>query len=189
MERKLWELVEKVNKELDNQGFKVIQKIDRGKRVLYGFLPQAVFDSMNKVFGPENWGYEILDSQVQSLEGKGMNSYAFVRIKVWIKDGDVIASREAFGGSRNDNVGDALKGAITDAVQKGLAMLSVGRVAYEGELGKFYDCYNRIAEKLKSGDSAIKKAYAEFTKENGLGRLREWPLSKLLEFCEEYKIK
>jgi hypothetical protein len=186
----LWEKVEEVNRLLDAKGIKAVQEIKGAGRTLYGFLPQAVFDAMNQVFG-DGWGYEVVEYKESQLGDKGMNSYGLVRVRVWVKpepDKEPV-SREAFGGSRNNSIGDALKGAVTDAVQKGLAMFSVGRMAYEGELGHYYQCYQKIAEKLKAGDSAVKKAYSEFVKKHGLGRLREWPLSKLAEFCEEYKIK
>ena len=188
-EKTLWQMVEKVNEKLEKKGIKAIQKIAGKGRTLYGFLPQAVFDSMNEVFGPENWGYEIVEYSQQQIEGKGMNAYGLVRVRVFIKSPGTVVYRESFGGSRNDGIGDALKGAVTDAVQKALALFSVGRIAYEGELGNYYQCYEKVLEKLKSGDSSIKKAYQEFCKKYGLGRLKEWPLGRLVQFCEENKIK
>jgi len=187
----LWKRVEEVNQALDRKGVKVIQEIKAGGgRTLYGFQPQSVFDAMNEVFGTD-WGYEVVEFSQQSLGDKGMNFYGLVRVRVWVKPAPDVepVTREAFGGSRNNTPGDALKGAVTDAVQKALSTFSVGRMAYEGELKAYYQCYQKIAEKLRSGDSAIKKAYQDFCKKHGLGRLRDWPLSKLAEFCEQEKIK
>jgi len=183
----LWKMVEEVNELLDKKGVKVIQEIRGSGRTLYGFMPQAVFDAVNQVFG-ENWGYEIVEYKESQLGDKGMNSYGLVRVRVWLKAGDQPVYREAFGGSRNNTIGDALKGAVTDAVQKGLAMFSIGRVAYEGELGRYYQCYQKVREAL-SKDEGLRKKYSEFVKKHGLGKLAEWPLSKLAEFCEENKIK
>jgi len=184
----LWELVEKVNEELENKGVKAIQRIAGRGRTLYGFTPQSVFDAMNKVFGPQGWGYEILEYSQHQIEGKGMNAYGLVRVRVFLKtpEGEKIF-RESFGGSRNDGIGDALKGAVTDAVQKALAMFSVGRIAYEGELGVYYECYEKLSQALKE-NKELRKAYAEFRDKNKLGKLKEWPLRKLAEFCEQQKI-
>jgi len=44
------------------------------------------------------------------------------------------SAKDVFGGSENYTPGDALKGAVTDAIQKGLSLFSIGRKAYRGEL-------------------------------------------------------
>ncbi len=129
-----------VNELLQSQGRKVIQKIQIGnKPAMYGFKPQFVFDAINTVFGPENWNYELHDNEIFSSGDEG-HGQVVVSVEVFlrsdIEEGKFISHGIQFGQSQiiYGNVGDARKGAITDAIQKGLSLFSIGKMAYRGEL-------------------------------------------------------
>ena len=123
--------VEAVNSILANQGASVVQKILMpGNRILYGYLPQAVFDAVNSVFKPEGWYYAIVEPIVYEKE---------IVVKVIVK----IGTRECehFGGMKviNGDHGSAYKGAVTDALQKALSMFGIGSPAYRGELKAVFE--------------------------------------------------
>jgi len=132
------EIIKAVDEILDSYGEKAIQEVPSRGRVLHGYVPQFVFDALNEVIGAGNWGYEILNSNYakevrERKNGKKEDVYvAVVHVRVWMMDKG--NCKEAFGGSENYTAADALKGATTDAVQKALAMFSIGHKAYRGEL-------------------------------------------------------
>ncbi|ADU97151.1 Rad52/Rad22 family DNA repair protein [Thermovibrio ammonificans] len=135
MEKNYWtQVVEKIDKILENEGEKAIQEVPGRGRTLYGYRPQFVIDAINRVLGAHNWGYEVLEQSVTETTGKkGEKKFlAWAKVKVWV--GKPESAKVAFGGSENYTPGDALKGATTDAVQKGLSLFSIGRKAYRGEL-------------------------------------------------------
>ena len=65
---------------------------------------------------------------------KGHSSLAIAQVKVWIKD--VEFKPVGYGQSRvtKGDVGDAKKGAQTDAIKKALSYFSIGNRAYHGLL-------------------------------------------------------
>jgi len=132
------EIIKAVDEILDSYGEKAIQEVPSRGRTLHGYVPQFVFDALNQTIGAGNWGYEILNSSYEKEErvrknGKTEEVYiALVHVRVWMMDKG--NCKEAFGGSDNYTAADALKGATTDAVQKALAMFSIGHKAYRGEL-------------------------------------------------------
>ena len=127
-------IVEKVDSILEKEGASAVQEVPGRGRTLYGYRPQSVIDALNQVLGANSWGYEVLDHSVERVENrKGETRFlAYVKVKLWVVDKD--SSKDVFGGSENYTPGDALKGAVTDAIQKGLSLFSIGRKAYRGEL-------------------------------------------------------
>ncbi len=127
-------IVEKVDSILEKEGASAVQEVPGRGRTLYGYRPQSVIDALNQVLGANSWGYEVLEHSVEKVESKkGDTRYlAYVKLRLWVVDRD--SSKDVFGGSENYTPGDALKGAVTDAIQKGLSLFSIGRKAYRGEL-------------------------------------------------------
>ncbi len=132
----MWEQIEKINKILRDQGKAVIQekKMQKNGKIIgkiqYGYIPQAVFDAVNQVIGPENWKYAVLD--IETMENQVIAS-----VEVLIRVGDEWLSKgQQFGQSNivKGNLGDAKKGAITDAIQKCFSLWSIGSDAYAGKL-------------------------------------------------------
>src|SRR6266404_9202570 len=100
-----------------------------------GYRPQYLIDAMNFVFGIGNWGFEELFAEVlTNATEKGIQVLAVAKVKVWLKD--VASQPVGWGQSRvtKGDVGDAKKGAQTDAIKKALSYFSVGNRAYHGLL-------------------------------------------------------
>src|SRR5947209_10576334 len=98
-----------------------------------GYKPQAIWDAMNAVLGLGSWGFEEVSSEIVDGE-KGQ--IAVAKVKVWLKDVDFQPA--AWGQARvtKGDVGDARKGAQTDAMKKALSYFSIGNRAYHGLLDK-----------------------------------------------------
>lgn len=103
-------------------------------QVRYGYRPQYVFDAVNTIIGPENWRYEVLSREI-------FDAQAVVEVRLFIQtDAEWICKGSQTGQMQiiKSNVGDAYKGAITDALQKCLSLLSIGCDAYKGLLKEVY---------------------------------------------------
>jgi len=137
----LQEQIQSINERLRAFGIEAIQEIkmtDKGGNVIgqikYGFRPQYVFDSVNEVLGPENWRYELTKEEI-------FESQAVAEVQLFVKiDGDWLCKGSHKGQMQivKGNVGDAQKGAITDAIQKCMSLLSIGSDAYKGLLKNVY---------------------------------------------------
>ncbi len=135
------EKIRKVNDILRKGGRHVIQKKESG-HVQYGYKPQYVFDAVNEVIGSENWRYEV----VGEIQETGNQVIACVEVSFRIGD-SWFAKGVQYGQSQivtvkqtgTRNTGDAMKGAITDAIQKGFSLWSIGKDAYRGLLHKVYE--------------------------------------------------
>ena len=137
----LQEQVQSINERLRAFGIEAIQEVkmtDKGGNVIgqvkYGFRPQYVFDSVNEVLGPENWRYELTKEEI-------FESQAVAEVRLFVKiDGDWLCKGSHKGQMQivKGNVGDAQKGAITDAIQKCMSLLSIGSDAYKGLLKNVY---------------------------------------------------
>src|SRR6266567_7408197 len=95
-----------------------------------GYKPQAVVDAMNEVlFGA--WGFEEVSSEIEPGD-KG--SLAVAQVRVLLKD--IEFRPVAWGQNRvtRGDIGDARKGAQTDAIKKALSYFSIGARAYHGLL-------------------------------------------------------
>ena len=133
----LQEQIQAINQRLRAFGIEAVQEIrmtDRdGKtigQVKYGYRPQYVFDSVNEVLGPENWRYELTREEI-------FENQAVAEVRLFVRvDGDWLCKGSHKGQMQivKGNVGDAQKGAITDAIQKCMSLLSTGSDAYKGLL-------------------------------------------------------
>jgi len=130
-----------INDRLRSFGIESIQEIkmtDReGKQIgqiKYGYRPQYVFDSVNEILGPENWRYELTKEEI--YENQAVAEIAlFLKIDdAWLCKGSHKGQMQIIKG----NVGDAQKGAITDAIQKCMSLVSIGSDAYKGLLKYVY---------------------------------------------------
>ena len=137
----LQEQINSINERLRTFGIEAIQEIkmtDKSGNVIgqikYGFRPQYVFDSVNEVLGPENWRYELTKEEI-------FETQAVAEVRLFVKiDGDWLCKGSHKGQMQivKGNVGDAQKGAITDAIQKCMSLLSIGSDAYKGLLKNVY---------------------------------------------------
>lgn len=136
----LLEKVNQVNELLESYGRKATQKIQVGnKPVLYGYKPQFVLDAVNEIFGVENWYYILKDTELFDHPDEERSGQVVASIEVFIRESleaEFISHGVQYGQSQivHGNVGDAQKGSITDAIQKGFSLFSIGKAAYRGEL-------------------------------------------------------
>jgi len=137
----LQEKICSINERLRSFGIEAVQEIKMigkdGKpvgQVKYGYRPQYVFDSVNELIGPENWRYELSKEEI-------FDSQAVAEVKLFLKvDGEWFCKGSHKGQMQivKGNVGDAQKGAITDAIQKCMSLLSIGSDSYKGLLKNVY---------------------------------------------------
>lgn len=96
--------------------------------------PMAVIDRLNEVFGVGGWSYTVEHISCEKVVQKTYNGSRDVfvsAVKGSLKIGDLVL--EQFGGSTNDDKGDALKGGATDALTKTASYLGVGAAIYKGQ--------------------------------------------------------
>ena len=146
-ERKnLTKQVEEINAELRAFGRAAVQEIKMMKdgkvigQIRYGYKPQYVFDAVNSILLPENWRYEVVSKEIYDSQ-----VVAEVRLFIRVNDNEWICKGSQTGQMQivKGNVGDSYKGAITDAIQKCLSLLSIGTDAYRGLLRDVYLAGNR----------------------------------------------
>ncbi|WP_458777787.1 hypothetical protein [Desulforhopalus sp. 52FAK] len=135
------ETVKQINAQLRSFGSEAVQQVmfkDRDGKVIgqirYGFKPQYVFDAVNEILQPENWRYEIVSKEIFDFQ-------AVVEVKLFIRITNEWLCKGSQTGQMNivkKNVGDAYKGAVTDALQKCFSLVSIGSDAYRGLLEDVY---------------------------------------------------
>lgn len=97
--------------------------------------PMAVIERLNDVFGVGQWSfyteYITHEAFVQKTQkGERGMFRGLVKCTLKLPNGTFI---EQFGGSSNDDLGDALKGSATDALTKCASYLGVGASIYRGQ--------------------------------------------------------
>ena len=130
----MWEKINEINCILRKQGKAIIQVKDVGRKQ-YGYVPQAVFDAVNAVLGPENWTYKVHSNEI-------IDDQAIACVEVYFRTSDGWLSKGKHWGQSNvvkGNIGDALKGAVTDGIQKSLSLWSIGSDAYAGKLEQVWN--------------------------------------------------
>lgn len=95
--------------------------------------PMAVIDRLNEVFGTGGWNFKTefisCDKRVQITKAGSREVYDSA-VKGRLEIGDLVI--EQFGGSTNDDKGDALKGGATDSLTKIASYLGIGAEIYKG---------------------------------------------------------
>jgi len=97
--------------------------------------PMAVVDRLNEVFGVGNWNtkVEYIKSYEWSQKTKTGDRKVFSACsKIALDVPEKNIHLEQFGGSTNDDEGDALKGSATDGLTKIASYLGIGAEIYKG---------------------------------------------------------
>ena len=132
--------VDAINEQLRSLGREAVQEIKMEKdgkvigQIRYGYKPQYVFDAVNTIIGPENWRYEVISKEIFDTQAVVEVRLSIKTETEWICKGSQTGQMQIVKG----NVGDAYKGATTDAIQKCLSLLSIGCDSYKGLLKKVY---------------------------------------------------
>lgn len=97
------------------------------KKFLSSIKSIYVTERLNEVFGTGAWKIEtnFVDKD---------NKMIVVKVKFSIPEYDI--EYECFGGNDNPDLGDAYKGATTDALTKIASWLGIGQEVFKGEAGK-----------------------------------------------------
>lgn len=155
--------VRQINEILRGFGKEAVQEIKMTKdgktigQVKYGYKPQWCFDAVNQVMGAENWRYELVKEEI-------FESQSVAEVKLFIKtDGEWLCKGSQKGQSQivKGNVGDAQKGAITNALLKCMSILSIGSDAYKGLLEPVFKGNNRPAARPAAKPASQKPAAAQ----------------------------
>lgn len=100
-----------------------------------GYKPQYIIDAMNAVFKIGGWNFQEVSSEILNFQTeKGTASLAVCQVNASLTGVDF--HPVGWGQSRvtKGDVGDAKKGAQTDALKKALSYFSIGNRAYHGLL-------------------------------------------------------
>jgi hypothetical protein len=98
--------------------------------------PMAVIDRLNDVFGIGKWQTKVEKQSSFEWTQKTRNGERQVfsaTAKVMLDIPDYSIHLEQFGGSTNDDEGDALKGSATDGLTKIASYLGIGASIYKGQ--------------------------------------------------------
>lgn len=98
--------------------------------------PMAVIDVLNEAFGLGAWKFhtEYISCEKEVQKTKfGERSIYVSAVKGTLIVPKLDIHIEQFGGSTNDDKGDALKGGATDALTKCASYLGVGATIYKGQ--------------------------------------------------------
>lgn len=91
-----------------------------------------VQERLNEVFGLNGWHdwYEVIDTN-HTISNKN-GTFPFIVVKGYLEVPKYGIRKEAFGGNGNEDLGDAYKGACTDALSKMASTLYIGMDVYKG---------------------------------------------------------
>jgi len=97
--------------------------------------PMAVVERLNEVFGIGNWQTRVefiksYDWQQPTKSGERKVYTATCKLQLTVPYHKI--HLEQFGGSTNDDEGDAMKGSATDAMTKIASYLNIGAEIYKG---------------------------------------------------------
>ena len=146
--------INEINELIRSFGRNAVQEIkmkDKDGKVIgqirYGYKPQYVFDAVNQIIEPENWRYELIKEDI-------FESQVVTEVKLFLKtDTDEWLCKGSHKGQMNivkGNVGDAQKGAITDALQKCFSLCSIGQDSYRGLLETVFNSHRPQAPSKQS---------------------------------------
>lgn len=158
----MYDKVKTINKLLEEQGAVVVQKKPGlgNREALYGYIPQAVFDAVASTVEYTNRvdHFEFTDKQAiaqvtVTIEGLSHTQFG---------ESQIITSKSGFS-----DKGSAIKGAVTDATQKALALFGIGAKAYRGELRDVFD--GKVSRTIVDSDHVLLKAEAGKLKDRKTG--------------------
>lgn len=106
------------------------------KQGMSAIHPMAVIDQLNDAFGVGEWSFTtdfiMCNPFIQKTKNGDRNMFMSA-VKGILKVQKYGIHIEQYGGSSNDDMGDALKGGGTDALTKCASYLGVGASIYKGQ--------------------------------------------------------
>lgn len=157
--------------------------------------PMAVIDRLNEVFGLGAWHFttEYLSCDAVTTSSGKTTYMSAVKGRLAIEKYGILI--EQFGGSTNEDKGDALKGGGTDALTKIASYLGVGASIYKGQ-GNIAPSDKNVptkpVEPSKPTLTAYETAIKYIEKANGIEALQDLQLkftkSKALSDVEKTQL-
>lgn len=155
------ELVKKIREDFPAESIQIkrgFKDPKTGKQQnLIGYKPQYIIERLNDCFGHDGWDFEILEHKVEEVilydkkgtERRSLEVYVLGQLSImapkWYKENEVapdgpvvrslVTKKQQFGLSSVNMgmpLGDALKSAATNAMEKCASMLDIGAKAYKG---------------------------------------------------------
>ena len=117
------------------------------KTYLSVISPMAVIERLNDVFGVGAWIFETEFIKVDAVT-QGQRTAYMSAVKGTFKVMSQGIHIEQYGGSTNDDYGDALKGGATDALTKIASYLGVGASIYKGQGNQGSDEPQTVPEEI-----------------------------------------
>lgn len=105
--------------------------------------PMAVIDRLNDVFGVGKWTFETMFISCKPVLQKERTAYMSA-VHGTLKVPEHGIHIEQYGGSTNEDEGDALKGGATDALTKCASYLGVGASIYKGQGNEVNDTQKSV---------------------------------------------
>lgn len=151
------------------QSVKKYKNADTGEWVeLLGYKPPYIIERLNDVFGHENWNFRVIEHGTVEADKKS-SAWVLGELSVHISENgkeEKHIIKQQFGHCTMNKflpIGDALKGASTNSLEKAASLFDIGHEAYKGQL---------------------KKPAVELTPEEEKAEL----LAELKELCSEHDI-
>jgi hypothetical protein len=128
-------------------------KAHPSKAYLSSINPMYVIERLNDVFGENGWEatYRIVET--------GPMVVAECILQCFPPDQSKPITRQTFGGNDNKDLGDAFKGACTDALTKAASQIGIGAEVYKG----IYDGKTPLVD--KKAEKSFKKEFSKQTEE------------------------
>lgn len=105
---------------------------------LVGFKPAYIIERLNEALGHDGWSYRVLEHWVSDKEDKHRTAWVLGELTVFnTSDRTILTVKNQFGHcniNRALPIGDALKGAATNALEKAASLMDIGHEAYKGLL-------------------------------------------------------
>lgn len=98
--------------------------------------PMSIIDRLNEVFGVGQWHFKTtyIDCTKEVQKTKhGLRDVYMSAVHATLSIPEYDIHIEQFGGSTNDDKGDALKGGATDSLTKMASYLGIGASIYKGQ--------------------------------------------------------
>jgi len=169
---------------------------------LIGYRPQYIIERLNDCFGHEGWDFTIIKYDIA-------DRFAWVwgRLSVYACRGyskekldendllepihrTIMTIKEEFGSCKIGNlgIGDALKGAATNALEKCASLLDIGHEAYKGKVSapkSLLDKKKKVEYVPKTlAEKAPEEIQAQEELEKNVPKLK----SMLSELCSQHKM-
>jgi len=148
-------------KEIPKEALRLSTLEDGTVYTLYGY--QFIINRLNDVVGFEHWNIKVITEP----RSEKRNNFWFVSLSLTLSLGNwtsalfiPLVSKVSYGSGASENLGNALKGALTNGFKKAAAMYGIGKKAYEG-LIEDYDILKNGTKKIVK----IKTALTESQKE------------------------